>query len=544
MFIEPVFGKKFFGREQVLATLHKRVTALKGGYRQNLALTGAMLAGKSSILRHFLMDIRDPDIIPIYIEMGDDDFNVFSERFMATLLYRYLRSEHLGAEGDFKKLKALARPRVPETMRCVDKISRALRQKKNDLAYEALLSLTSVFKTETGKSCIVILDEFHNLSNFRLKRPFQVFGKFIMIQKNTMYMVSSSQKTLLGEILDTKLSLLFGNFEVLEVRGFDNVTARSFLSDKMKESDPGWNVKDYIIQLSEGNPFYLEVLAERYVQISTAREEPFEPKECLLEAFADLLYRSEGVLNQYYTNNMNFFLEKKYRKKFIPLLVSMAKGNSTIKSIQKDMGSRDKDLGARLQKLQSMDLIYNSGVFYRISDRLFEFWLKNVYRLKTRSMIDDMDIKYLEFKKAVGEEFEAFRSFSSKGLESRIIELFSSFNNEKIRLRFNCRKMPRFDEVTSRSISDSKFALTGRAGNKEWICHVKTGDITDEHDICQLWEQKAGSERRKAARKIIIPLKGIEQNAFLLAKEQNIWVWGPQQLNSIMRLYGNFELVL
>ena len=51
MFIEPVFGKKFFGREEVLGTLQKRVTSLKGGYRQNMALTGPMLAGKSSILR-------------------------------------------------------------------------------------------------------------------------------------------------------------------------------------------------------------------------------------------------------------------------------------------------------------------------------------------------------------------------------------------------------------------------------------------------------------------------------------------------------------
>ena len=59
MFIEPVFGKKFFGREEVLGTIQKRVTALKGGYRQNMALTGPMLSGKSSILRHFLNNIDD-----------------------------------------------------------------------------------------------------------------------------------------------------------------------------------------------------------------------------------------------------------------------------------------------------------------------------------------------------------------------------------------------------------------------------------------------------------------------------------------------------
>ena len=104
MFIEPVFGKKFFGREQVLATLHKRVTAMKGGYRQNIALTGPMLAGKSSILRHFLKSVKDSDVIPIYIELAGEDYNIFCTRYMATLLFEYLTihsSQRLSAAAEF-----------------------------------------------------------------------------------------------------------------------------------------------------------------------------------------------------------------------------------------------------------------------------------------------------------------------------------------------------------------------------------------------------------------------------------------------------------
>ena len=99
MFIEPVFGKKFFGREEVLGTLRKRVTSLKGGYRQNIALTGPMLAGKSSILRHFLKNINDSDVIPLYIDMGEDDFKTFCTKFSATLLYYYLKSKRQKAPG-------------------------------------------------------------------------------------------------------------------------------------------------------------------------------------------------------------------------------------------------------------------------------------------------------------------------------------------------------------------------------------------------------------------------------------------------------------
>ena len=53
MFSEPVIGEKFFGREEVLELLNKRVLALKDGYRQNVALTGQSLSGKSSIILAF-----------------------------------------------------------------------------------------------------------------------------------------------------------------------------------------------------------------------------------------------------------------------------------------------------------------------------------------------------------------------------------------------------------------------------------------------------------------------------------------------------------
>ena len=562
MFIEPVFGKKFFGREEVLGTLQKRVTALKGGYRQNLALTGPMLCGKSSILRHFLRDIKDPDIIPLYIEMTEEDFPVFARRFMATLLYKYLDSGAQAlpdisraqgsapsenpnkAERDFDRLSKFCEVVIPETTRCIDKIRKALKNRKYDTAYEGLLALTSVFKTETGKSCIVILDEFHNLSSFKLKKPFQTFGKFIMVQKNTMYVVSSSQQTLLRDILSKKLSLLFGNFEVIEINGFDNQTARSFVSDKLKDIDPAGDIRDYLVQLSQGNPFYLEAITGTLFQMASRDRSGREAKEHLLGALAELLYDSNGVLNQYFTNNINFFLEKKNRKKYIPVLISLASGNRTIKSIQKDMGRADRELGEKLQKLVEMDLVWNSGVFYKISDKLFEYWIKYVYSVKTKSMIDDMDIKYLEFKNLMDADYADYRAFRSKDVLDAISGVFSCFSGEKVRLGLNSRKLPVFAAIARHDLTPTIARLTGSTAAGRWICHVKRNDITEEHDIAEFIALKPTGREEKISKKIFIPLKGIEQNAFLLAKEHNIWVWDIERLNKVLRLYGRFELVL
>ncbi|MDD5633786.1 MAG: ATP-binding protein [Candidatus Omnitrophica bacterium] len=544
MFIEPVFGKKFFGREEVLGTLHKRVTALKGGYRQNLALAGPMLVGKSSILRHFLSNVKDAEVIPLYIEMGEGDFRLFSVRFMATLLYNYLKSVSKKSEGDFEDLKKTCYGLIPKTMRQVDEVCKLVSGKKENAAYEKLLNITSVFKEETGKSCLVVLDEFHNLANLNLKKPFQIFGKYIMIQKNTMYIVSSSQKNLLRDILSQKLSLLFGNFEVIEVDGFDSQTAKSFVSSKMRDERIEESVKDYLIQITQGNPFYLEAFANRFSEAVKHSGNKYHAKECLLSAFSDLLYESNGILNQYFTNNIHFFLEKRSRKRFIPILLAIANGKNTVKAIQRELGKADPELSVELKSLQEMDLIYPSGIFYKISERLFEYWLKYVYSLKTKSMIDDLDIKFLEFKQLIGDDFDEFSRFSGENVNEIIAGLFKKFNNEKVRIGMKCRIMPKFDKVEVKHVTGNIHAITGKLGGKSWLCYVKQNGIADDRDINDLWTAKRVHDSSSIARKIFIPLKGIEQNAFLLAKEQNIWVWDTQTLNGILRLFSKFELVL
>ena len=544
MFIEPVSGKNFFGREEVLGTLHKRVTSLKGGYRQNMALSGPMLCGKSSILRHFLNNIDDPKVIPLYIDLDGIDFKMFCNRFIATLLYNYLKSIGQIENSDLDTLIKASRNKIPTTVEKIDNILRCLKKRRLVKAYEALLEITSVFKLETGKNCVVIFDEFHNLSNFHIKKPFQIFGKYIMIQKNTMYIVSSSQKTLLKEILSRKLSLLFGNFEVIDIDGFDNQTACSFVSQKASGLDSRSTIKDYFIQLSEGNPFYLEVFATMFEATLQEMHENGSREECFFEALSQILYESDSILYQYFSNSMNFFLEKSTRKKFLPILLSLAKGNNTIKILKKDLGGTEKSVSLKLQFLQSIDIIYNCGMFYKLTDKMFEFWVKYVYSIKVESMVDDLDIKYLEFKESVSRDYRNYCEASSKGIEEVIYDLFLSFKNEKIEINSKGRKLPLFNKIHKKSSKNNLFQLIADTEDKKWVCTVKENDIADENDINKLAIIKKTKDGKKVIRKIFIPLKGIEQNAFLLAKEQNIWIWDVKQLNKLLRLYGKYEIVL
>jgi len=163
MISEPAVGKVFFGRDDILHVLEKRVNALLGGYRQNVALTGQMLSGKSSILYQFLYTLKNASLIPVYIEVVEEPFPSFADKFIATILYNYLVSSGYEAPKDLIHLIKVAEQFIPHTIHAIKKVKIELSKKNYNDAYRKLFNLTSILKEETGKSCVVILDEFHNL---------------------------------------------------------------------------------------------------------------------------------------------------------------------------------------------------------------------------------------------------------------------------------------------------------------------------------------------------------------------------------------------
>jgi hypothetical protein len=190
-----------------------------------------------------------------------------------------------------------------------------------------------------------------------------------------------------------------------------------------------------------------------------------------------------------------------------------------------------------------MDLVYKTGVFYKIDDPLFEFWLRNVYDLKQSTLVDDPDMKYREFVGILEKNLSDFTVFSHRDTLDVVRGLFLSFRDEKVNINMQERQLPCFDEVRSAKISGNMFEVVGRKGKQSWLCHIKKEDIVDENDVMALCKSKP-EENSVIARRMVIPFQDIEHNAFLLAKENGVWVWDIKQLNHLLRLFNKFEIVL
>jgi AAA+ ATPase superfamily predicted ATPase len=536
MFSEPAVGERFFGREEVLEILDKRVSALKDGYRQNVALTGQSLAGKTSVLHHFLRSIKDEDFITVYVEVVKEPFATFADRFIATLLYNALLKTGEDAGFRLDGLIDSAAGKMPGTHAAIRHVYSLIDRGDRDAAYLALLGLTSVVKDEVKISCVVILDEFDNLEHIGVKNPFLNFGKVIMIQKDTMYIVSSSRNQIFKKILSEKLSLLFGNFEIVKLCGFDAREQAAFIDSRLGEFEMDAALKKFLATLTDGNPFYLDNLVKAACGMARQRMTNYIGADTLARALVAAIYEPGGAIYQYLTNFILELLDARERDRYLEILTSIARGRNRVADISKYAKAKQSVVSKDLAELSQLGLISKYGTFYRIEDAMLGFWLDNVHRRKKELLVDGIFNRSDIFAAHASAYISDFMREALTDIAQRLGALFSSFSNELIQIDSKQLRLPHFTKVeTGVFAGGTKYVAATFRGNT-WIAGPYAAPVT-ENDIVEFVRNSKQSPY-KISNRIVMPLAGIDENAKLLAKELKISIWDLATLNNIFGIYG------
>ena len=541
MFSEPVIGDKFFGREEVLDLLNKRALGLQEGYRQNIALTGQSLSGKSSIILHFLHSIKEENFIPIYVEVVKEPFRSFVNKFVATMLYHALAKMGVGVSADIDSLLEQAREHFPKTYFAIKHVHSSIDHGDLDEAYLDLLGLTSALKEEAGTPCIVILDEFDNLEHLGIKNPFLSFGKVIMIQKDTMYIVSSSRDSVIKKIISEKLSLLFGNFEVVKIGNFSLSCANSFIDSKLGGFDIEDGVRAFLVAFTDGNPFYLDKIAARAKAVAIERMSSYIDKDVVSEAILELVYNASGSIHQYLLNYVLDLLDTKNKDRFLSIMVAISNGQNKQPDIARALRVKRGEVSKALVALQELALISKNGVFYKIDDVMLEFWLTFVYQRRKNMLIDGVFDKRGMFLEDIGSYVCGFIKESEMNVVSRIAELFNVFSNDLVQIETKSMRLPHFTKVEVRTFANSQAFIAASFRGNYWIVEV-CETYVGENDIIE-FIKNLKSLKEKVSNKVIIPLKGIDENAKLLAKELKMSIWSNVTVNMLLGFHGKKRIV-
>lgn len=523
----------FFGRSDYLEILEKRVSGLTCGYRQNIALLGDELVGKTSLIHKFLGSFCDNRIIPVYLEIKPESLASFARRFIGVLLYNFLLNSNQALEENLDFLIIKAASYIPRSTEKINAILADLERRKKENIFTQLLSLSEIVREETGKSCLLIFDEFHNLETFGIKKLYAEWTKILISQKNTMYIIASSAKSRAQSILSKELSLLFGNFEVVNVEPFDIRTSEEYLEYILPGPQIDRGIKNFIVHFTGGYPFYLWVIAEYLLR----------SKQNLVDILEKLLFSSSGILNQRFSNYLKTFQDKPCSQNYLSILYLISGGHNKVKEMAHLLHKPQKEVALRINQLLEWDALSRCGDFFRINDRVFSFWLKFVYEGKTHAFTFDSKNQRDVFRKNIEDMIEEFIRYSNKPVSERVMELLRLFQDDVIQLGKKKLRLGHFREIKSLEFSGRPLheGLLCRSADGLWIMGFKY-DFLSEEDISG-FAQECRKYRHKRQKKIIVSLGGVDTNSRLRALEEKILTWDINGLNQLFDLFSKPRII-
>ncbi|TBR16378.1 ATP-binding protein, partial [bacterium] len=425
----------FIGRTAQLETLEKRIRGIKDGYRQNIAILGDEMVGKTSLIFTLLNKSSDNYIIPVYLEIRPESLALFGKRFIGVLLYNFLLNSGMDIKEDLDFLLKKSCAYIPKTAERINLVLEGLEKRRKENVFTELLSLGESIHQETGKFCVFIFDEFHNLESLGVKNIYSEWSRLLLMQKTVMYIITSSFKYKAESVLSKELSLLFGNFEVINIEPFDIKSSNAYLDLRFSGLDVDVGLKNFLIYFTGGVPFYLDVISEALLRYNPDR---------LVDILEDLLSNPAGILNQKFANYLKSFQNDPCS---LNILYLVSCGHNKIKDIAHLIRKPKKDALICINRLLFSAAISRNADFLKINDRIFSFWLRFVYNEKIRSFtFDDKSQKAL-FKKNIESMLIEFKQTSGRPVNERMMELLRLFDDDLVQVERKKMRLSHFREI-------------------------------------------------------------------------------------------------
>ena len=531
--------QNFFGRTAIMELLKKRVLDLKEGYRQNVALFGNRYIGKTTILRQFLANL-DEEIAVVYIDVENKDFRSFLDQFVGSLLCNYSRHRKLPLYEDVVLLLESVQESIPHTVSVIRKIYKDYHAKKLSTSFHGLLALPEIFTNETGRVCVLVLDEFHRLEEVTVPNAFAHLGKKIMTQKKCLYVVTSSHPQQAKKILLEKLSLLFGNFEMISVDPIDPQTSRQFIEETLQGIIIKEPLRDFLVDFTGGYPLYLHLICNELVSLSVlhGQDEVFIP--ALAQAVENTIFNRWGLISRHFELMVQELAAGKGNQIIPAFLMSLANDKHKADDLCAELGFKKNQVAGKINRLKEEGVIFKNGNFYYFRDKLLKYWVKYIFQPRLKDMGGDPQQRRERFHQEFQSCVENFNATSAKDLPLRIMELLYCFDNEAFDLNGRKYKLPVFREIVPWKISNeqgqSLNVIKALTNEDVWLIAVK-GENVSEAEVSALLEESR-KNASKPQRHLIISLKTLDENTRLKALQERCWIWNEDEINTLLALFN------
>ncbi|NPV53079.1 MAG: AAA family ATPase [Firmicutes bacterium] len=481
----------FTNRRKELKTLDFYLEQHLRGIPQHTTLFGPRRIGKTLLIKEWFRQLlsKRPEILPIYIDFEDitSSPETFASGYLGMCLYWLWEHGNTSPFGYFSPLDLLIRaktrgPQVAHEM-LTDLLRELEKQKPDRLRLlQFAFGFPELLGQATGKKVVLCLDEFQtlvNLSNYpECKNVVAVFRGAMEKQSRVSYLLAGSAITVMNQIVAEHQSPLFGQFNKIVLRGFDERDTAELASKLFPGLKGNQAILRELFHLSAGHPFYIRQLCSRAQLLHERDGLPFEPGLIRI-AFVLETLSTEGKIYDFCRYQYDISLEK--ARGFAALqqilrLLALEEGQ-TASTLAKKLRVAYSTVGNYLRSLLDVDLLREREKRYYFVDPVLRYWLLNI---NNGIEIEDWPSEEIleDLLRRLQEQFQAVSTELGVSKEAEVRELMRKFAGQEIEGQLLGREgvivLPRFTEVTSFSTADGQVELECLGiGEERWAVQVK-----------------------------------------------------------------------
>ncbi|MCP4653517.1 MAG: hypothetical protein GY858_09095 [Candidatus Omnitrophica bacterium] len=500
-----------------LLIFDKRISAFINGYRQNITLIGDDDEEISYLLDNYLRDNNKSNICYLRINASFTDQKWFFKNSALALL-----SSFLNKTASLDDLINESAEKLPLTTSLIRKILH-----KNSPTFSDMLELINIFIKETEKRCVLIIENFIAIKSL-FSDAVESFTKFIIVQRDCMAVLTTTQRKEAEKSLSSELNLLFGNFEKIYLNERSFIDNYLYLKSVMTPQLSSPFVNSFFVNILGNNILYHNLIADEIKKTTSTNED-----EIILTTLTSCLFKRQTYFFQKFLKRIDA-IDKTLKVSWpsIKILLSLSDGYLRKNELSSLRICDLKNLNSRLAKLCDLDYVTNYGNIYKIKDPLFSFWLKHAFKLCQYQPF----LKDKLWQKNICEEIDNFKENFRKDKIEKVVELIACFNGDCLKMGKTSYRLPQSTTTKLISYPKDRMHLIVGEGKELMFIGIKEKDTKDS-DIFKFIEKGSGIKGRKI-NKIFIALDQFPHSARLAAKRHKLTAWDVNEVNDLMRIYN------
>lgn len=523
-------------RPELAAHLRQRLQAFAEGFRHNMALVGPRGSGKSFQLQQLVARPAD-GLLLIYCPLYRESCRSFLQRLASSILRAGLpATTAVAADNELSALMAVAATELPKTAAAIASIEGLLARRLYGEAFSRTLDVIPVLVAERGVPCALVLDEFLFLEELGLVHAFHELGKRVMTWPSTLFILASSSTVRARGILRERLQLLFGQFELITLESLAPATASAWVAQELKGLRGVQGMMPFLIHWLGAYPWYLSVFVRRLKELAAIDRHRSLTETLLLHATWDVLGEPDGPLHQWCVGRLEQISHLRHGRRAMELLIGVAGGARTATELSRQTGRAG--LTNALQLLVEHDLAQRNGTCWMIPDPVLRCWLAAIAaseRSGARGAAEAARERCQAYLRGLWLRWLQAQELS---FTEQVAGLFAKFSDDTVSLDSKTGRLPKFDHIATQAPATAgpDAYLVADGPGRRWCAAVQQG-LVDENAVAG-FDAFCRSQTPKPSRKVLVAKSGMDENARVVAKTANMWVWDADDLAMLSSMLG------